>query len=31
MILINPEGKVIFNDYGIDVEKAIAFLAKQTS
>jgi thiol-disulfide isomerase/thioredoxin len=31
MILINPDREVIFNDYGINVEKAIDFLATQTS
>lgn len=31
MILIDPERKVIFNDFGIDVEKAISFLVSQTS
>ena len=31
MILINPDRNVIFNDFGIDAEKAIAFLASQTS
>ena len=31
MILIDPDRRVIFNDYGIDVEKAIAFLKTQTS
>jgi thiol-disulfide isomerase/thioredoxin len=31
MILINPERQVIFNDFGIDVDKAIAFLVAQTA
>ena len=31
MILINPDREVIFNDFGINVEKAIAFLVSQTS
>jgi thiol-disulfide isomerase/thioredoxin len=31
MILISPDRKVIFNDFSINVEKAIAFLATQTS
>jgi len=31
MILINPDRKVIFNDFGIDAKKAIAFLDSQTS
>ena len=31
MILIDPEQRVIFNDYGINVEPAIAFLREQTS
>jgi thiol-disulfide isomerase/thioredoxin len=31
MILINPERKVVYNDFGIDVEKAIDFLVSQTS
>lgn len=30
MILIDPGRNVIFNDYGIDVDKAIAFLVSQT-
>ena len=29
MILIDPGRRVVFNDYGIDVEKAIAFLRSQ--
>ncbi len=31
MILIDPERRVIFNDFGVDVDKAIAFLQSQTS
>lgn len=31
MILINPDREVIFNDFGINAEKAIAFLVSQTS
>lgn len=31
MILIDPQRNVIFNDYGIDVDKAIAFLVSQTT
>ena len=31
MILIDPERRVIYNDYGIDADKAIEFLAKQTA
>jgi thiol-disulfide isomerase/thioredoxin len=31
MILINPERQVVYNDFGIDVDKAIAFLASQTA
>ena len=31
MILIDPQGEVIFNDYGIDVDKAIEFLVAQTA
>ncbi len=31
MILINPERIVIYNDFGIDADKAIAFLKKQTA
>jgi len=31
MILINPDRKVIFNDFGINVNKAIDFLVRQTS
>ena len=30
MILIDPERRVIFNDFGIDIDKAIAFLETQT-
>ena len=30
MILINPERQVVYNDYGIDADKAIAFLTSQT-
>ena len=30
MILIDPQRRVVFNDFGIDVEKAIAFLRSQT-
>ena len=30
MILIDPQHRVVFNDFGIDVEKAIAFLRNQT-
>ena len=31
MILIDPGRQVVFNDYGIDVDKAIAFLQAQTA
>jgi thiol-disulfide isomerase/thioredoxin len=31
MILISPDREVIYNDFGIDSEKAIAFLVSQTS
>lgn len=31
MILINPDREVIYNDYGIDAGKAIAFLDSQTA
>lgn len=31
MVLIDPERRVVFNDYGIDAEKAIAFLLSQTT
>jgi hypothetical protein len=31
MILINPQRQVIFNDFGIDVDKAIAFLVAQSA
>ena len=31
MILINPDREVIFNDFGISVEKAIDFLVSQTT
>jgi thiol-disulfide isomerase/thioredoxin len=31
MILINPERQVVYNDFSIDVDKAIAFLASQTA
>lgn len=31
MILIDPERQVLFNDYGIDVDKAIAFLQARTA
>jgi thiol-disulfide isomerase/thioredoxin len=31
MILINPERKVVYNDFGINVAKAIDFLVSQTS
>ena len=31
MILIDPGRRVVFNDYGIDVEKAIAFLRRQSA
>ena len=31
MILINPDREVIFNDFGINAEKAIDFLVSQTS
>ncbi len=31
MILINPQRQVVFNDFGIDVDKAIAFLIAQTT
>ena len=31
MILINPQRQVIFNDYGINADKAIEFLASQTA
>lgn len=31
MILISPERKVVFNDYGIDAGKAIDFLRRQTA
>ena len=31
MILINPERKVVFNDYSINAQQAIEFLVSQTS
>ena len=31
MILISPDRQVVYNDFGIDVEKAIAFLVSQTA
>ncbi len=31
MILIDPQRQVVFNDFGIDVDKAIAFLRAQTA
>ncbi len=31
MILINPERRVIYNDFGINADKAIEFLNKQTA
>ncbi len=31
MILIDPARTVVFNDYGIDADKAIAFLRQQTA
>lgn len=31
MILIDPQGQVAFNDFGIDVDKVIAFLVAQTA
>ena len=31
MILINPERQVVYNDFSIDVDKAIAFLSSQTA
>lgn len=31
MILIDPQRQVVFNDFGIDVDKAIAFLTTQTA
>jgi thiol-disulfide isomerase/thioredoxin len=31
MILIDPRRQVVFNDFGIDVDKAIAFLDAQTA
>jgi hypothetical protein len=31
MILISPDREVIFNDFGINAEKAIAFLVSQAS
>ena len=31
MILISPDREIFFNDFGIDAEKAIAFLVSQTS
>ena len=31
MILIDPGGSVVFNDYGIDADQAIAFLRAQTA
>ena len=31
MILISPDRRVVFNDYSIQVEEAVAFLKKQTS
>ena len=30
MILISPDRKVVFNDFGIDADKAIEFLEKET-
>ena len=30
-IVIDPERQVVFNDYGIDAQKAIAFLEQQTA
>ena len=31
MVLIDPEQRVIYNDYGIDADKAIQFLLRQTA
>ena len=31
MILIDPERRVVYNDFGIDVDKAIDFLVTQTA
>ncbi len=31
MILISPDRQVVYNDFGIDVDKAIAFLVSQTA
>ena len=31
MVLISPDRQVVFNDFGIDVDKAIAFLKNQTA
>ncbi len=31
MILIDPERRVVFNDYGIDADKAVEFLRAQTA
>lgn len=31
MVLIDPERRVIFNDYGINADQAIAFLLERTS
>jgi len=31
MILIAPDRQVIFNDFGIDADKAIDFLVEQTA
>ena len=31
MILITPDRQVVYNDYGIDADKAIAFLQQQTA
>lgn len=31
MVLIGPDRRVIFNDFGIDADKAIDFLAEQTA
>lgn len=29
MILVDPDGEVVFNDYAVDADKLIAFLSKQ--
>ena len=31
MVLISPDRRVLYNDFGIDADKAIAFLSRQTA